>query len=198
MIYPSNLQKIIDFYKKIPGVGEKSAERIALASIEIEQDNITEYTNALINCKKKLKKCDICGHLTDKDVCDICNDETRNDKLICVLEDYKSVFSFEKTGNYKGKYHVLGGLISPIDNITPDDINLDALIKRCKQNKDVELIIALKSSMEGETTTLYIKKILEKEGTKVTRLSYGIPMGVEIDYIDGITLERAIEDRKEV
>lgn len=198
MIYPTNLQKIIDFYKQIPGIGEKSAERIALASIEIEQDSIDDFTKTLSSCKINLKKCEICGHLSDKSVCSICNDENRDSNLICVLEDYKSVFSFEKTANFKGKYHVLGGLISPLDNISPDDINLDSLIKRCKSNKNIELIIALKSSMEGETTTLYIKKILENEGIKVTRLSYGIPMGVEIDYIDAITLEKAIQDRKEI
>ncbi len=198
MIYPNTLQRIIDFYKKIPGIGEKSAERIALASLEIDEKDINDFSDAISNSKKILKKCEICGNLTETKICNICSDELRDNNLICVIEDYKSVFSFEKNGNFKGKYHVLGGLISPLDNITPDEINIKNLIKRCNNNKQIELIIALKSSMEGETTTLYIKKILENSGVKVSRLAYGIPMGMEIDYIDGTTLEKAIEDRKEV
>ena len=129
----------------------------------------------------------------------ICDSEARDKNCICVVEDYKSIFMFERVGSYKGVYHVLDGLISPIDGVTPDDINISSLVERVKdKQEELEVIIALKPSIEGETTTLYIKKILEKYKVCVSRLSYGIPMNVEIDYLDSLTLERALKDRKEV
>ena len=128
----------------------------------------------------------------------ICNNDLRDKNLICVIEDYKSVFSFEKVGNYKGTYHVLNGLISPIDGVTPDEINIASLISRVKTLEKPELILALKSSIEGETTTLYIKKIFEEKDVIISRLSYGIPMGAEIDYLDIITLDKALADRKKI
>jgi recombination protein RecR len=133
-----------------------------------------------------------------KEVCDICSDENRNHNLICVIEDYKSVFSFEKAGRFNGVYHVLNGLISPINNIGPEDINISSLVKRVESLENPELILALKSSIEGETTTLYIKKIFEKKNVTISRLSYGIPMGAEIDYLDIMTLDKALEDRKKI
>lgn len=197
MIYPKALEEVIEYYKKLPGIGEKTAERLALASMDIDDD----YTDKmLINLKKikELKKCSICGHISEDDKCAICSDEDRNQNLICVIEDYKSVFAFEKAGNFKGVYHVLGGLISPVDDITPDDINLSSLVKRTESLEQPELIIALKSTIEGETTTLYIKKIFEKKNVKISRLSYGIPIGADIDYLDFMTLDRALSDRKEI
>ncbi len=198
MIYPESLQKLIDFYKKMPGVGEKSAERMALATIELKEEDVNDFSNNLVIAKKRLKPCKICGHLTENEICNICDDETRDKNLICVIEDYKSVFSFEKVGNYKGVYHVLNGLISPMDNIGPEDINISSLTKRIESLSHPELILALKSSIEGETTTLYIKKIFEKKDVVISRLSYGLPMGAEIDYLDIITLDKALEDRKKI
>lgn len=198
MLFPESIVNVINSFKKIPGVGEKSAERYALSIIDLNDEDINKFSSSLIEAKNKIRKCSICGHLTDQDVCYICNDENRKDNLICVVEDYKSVFMFEKSGTYKGKYHVLNGLISPIDGIYPEDINLNPLIDRIKDLEDAEIIIALKPSVEGETTTLYIKKIFENKNIKVSRLSYGIPMGVELDYLDSITLDRALLDRKEI
>ena len=133
------------------------------------------------------------------EVCPICSSEARDNNVICVLEDYKGVFAFEKTGKYNGKYHVLNGLISPIDDIGPEDINIFGLINRIKEMPKVELIIALKPSIEGETTTLYLKKVLEKyPNVKISRLSYGIPMGVDIDYLDELTLLNALSERKNI
>lgn len=198
MLFPESIVNVINSFKKIPGVGEKSAERYALSIIDLNDEDINKFSRSLIEAKNKIRKCSICGHLTDQDVCYICNDENRKDNLICVVEDYKSVFMFEKSGTYKGKYHVLNGLISPIDGIYPEDINLNPLIDRIKDLEDAEIIIALKPSVEGETTTLYIKKIFENKNIKVSRLSYGIPMGVELDYLDSITLDRALLDRKEI
>lgn len=198
MIYPSLLQKLIDFYKKMPGVGDKSAERMALATLDLPENEIKEFAENIVDSKIKLKNCQICGNLTENDICDICSNPNRDKNLICVIEDYKSVFSFEKVGNYKGVYHVLNGLISPMDSVGPEDINISSLIKRVDSLKNPELILALKSSIEGETTTLYIKKIFEDKDVTISRLSYGIPMGAEIDYLDIITLDKALEDRKKI
>lgn len=198
MIYPSLLQKLIDFYKKMPGVGDKSAERMALATLDLSENEIKEFAKNIVDSKIKLKNCQICGNLTENDICDICSNPNRDKNLICVIEDYKSVFSFEKVGNYKGVYHVLNGLISPMDSVGPEDINISSLVKRVDSLKNPELILALKSSIEGETTTLYIKKIFEDKDVTISRLSYGIPMGAEIDYLDIITLDKALEDRKKI
>lgn len=197
MIYPKALEEVIEYYKKLPGIGEKTAERLALASMEIDDDNTNKMLSNLRKIKD-LKKCEICGHISEGDSCIICLDSDRNKNLICVIEDYKSVFAFEKAGNFKGVYHVLGGLISPIDDMTPDDINLKSLVKRTESLENPELIIALKSTIEGETTTLYIKKIFENKNVKISRLSYGIPIGADIDYLDFMTLDRALSDRKEI
>lgn len=197
-IYPDLLYTLIEYFKKLPGIGERTAERYALALINLKDDELSDFADNISRIKKTLQTCEICGHLTDTKICKICADDNKKKNLICVVEDYKSVFMFEKMGNFDGVYHVLNGLISPIDGVNPDDLNIRSLIKRCKENKNVELIIALKPTIEGDTTTLYIKKILENEGVKITRLSYGIPMGAEIDYLDVLTLERALSDRKEV
>ena len=197
MIYPKVLLELIEYFKKFPGIGDKSAERMALALLDINSDDVNSFANAMLEAKNKLHPCNICGCLTDNDVCMICSNEFRRDNLICILEDLKGVFAFEKTGKYNGKYHVLNGLISPIDDIGPEDINIASLIDRIKDKDSVEVIIALKPSIEGETTTLYIKEILSKySNVKVSRLSYGIPMGVDIDYLDELTLLNALNERK--
>ena len=201
MIYPSSLEKLIVYLKKLPGIGEKSAERMALSIIDMDNDDVDNLSESLKSCKEKLRKCIICGSLTDNEKCEVCTaseNNTRNKNLICVLEDSKSVFAFEKAGKYDGTYHVLGGLISISDGIGPDDINISQLVKRVEELENPEIIIALKSTIEGETTTLYIKKVLENKNVKISRLSYGIPMGVEIDYLDELTLLNALKDRKDI
>lgn len=198
MIYPEPLQNLINHYRKLPGIGEKNAERMALATLELSEEDVNDFSHNLLFAKEVMRKCKCCGHLTDNELCSICQNENRNKNLICVIEDFKSVFSFEKVGNYNGVYHVLNGLISPMDSIGPEDINISSLIKRIDSLDNPELILALKSSIEGETTTLYIKKIFENKNVKISRLSYGLPMGAEIDYLDVITLEKALEDRKNI
>ena len=197
-IYPEPIQKLMNFFKKLPGIGEKNAERMALAAIELDEEELTKLSDTVKTLKQDLKHCSVCGHLTTNDVCNICSNEDRDKNIICVVEDVKSVFKFENVGNYKGVYHVLHGLISPIENIGPENINLGSLVKRVENLKNPELILALKSTVEGETTTLYIKKIFEKKKITISRLSYGIPMGAEIDYLDIITLDKALEDRKKI
>ena len=198
MVYPETLEKLIKFYKKLPSIGEKSAERLALATLTIDDDIIADFAQSISSAKEKLQPCKICNNITDKEICDICSDDNRNKNLICVIEDYKSVYNFEKAGRFNGVYHVLNGLISPIDNVGPEDIGISSLVKRVDSLENPELILALKSSIEGETTTLYIKKIFEKKNVVVSRLSYGLPMGAEIDYLDIMTLDKALEDRKKI
>ena len=198
MIYPKILEELIEYFKKLPGIGEKSAERLALSIIDSDADDIKMFTKVMLEAKKMLHPCDVCGNLATDKICSICDSEFRNKQLICVVEDYKSIFAFEKMGKFNGVYHVLNGLISPINGITPYDINIDGLLCRCKNRDNIELIIALKPNIEGETTTQYINKILEKSDVKVSRLSYGLPMGAELDYLDSLTLERAFEDRKSI
>ena len=194
--YPQELEKLMEFFKKFPGIGEKSSERLALAVLDMPEDYLQDIAKSLVKAKKNLHSCSICGHLTNDEICTICSNEFRNKNVICVIEDYKSVFAFEKSGNYKGVYHVLNGLLSPMDDVGVEDINLNSLVERVEKLENPELILALKSSVEGETTTLYIKKIFENKKVKISRLSYGLPMGAEIDYLDMATLYRALEDRK--
>lgn len=198
-MYPDILVKTIEYFKKFNGIGEKTAERLSLSVLEMSCEDVDKFSKSIIELREKIVRCKVCGHITEDEICSICANKFRNDNLICVVEDYKSVFMFEKTGNYEGKFHVLNGVISPIDGITPDELNISTLLDRIsKLEGEKEVIIALKPSIEGEATTLYLKKVLEKYNVKITRLSYGIPMGVEIDYLDSITLDRALKDRKDI
>lgn len=198
-MYPDIITKTIECFKKFNGIGEKTAERLTLSILEMTNDDVNIFSEYVKEVKKNIIRCKTCGNITEYEKCSICTNNSRDNNLICVVEDYKSVIMFERTGNFNGKYHVLNGLISPIDGITPDDLNIDNLVKRLSEtNSEKEIIIAFKPSIEGETTTLYLKKVLEKYNVKITRLSYGIPMGVEIDYLDSITLDRALKDRKDI
>ncbi len=201
MIYPDSLNKSIEYLKKFQGIGDKSAERMALSMLDMPIEDVENLSKYLLDARKSLGKCNRCNSLTDNEICNICklsDDGLRDVNTICVLEDYKSVFAFEKSGKYNGTYHVLGGLISPVDGVGPDDINISSLIKRVDSLSNPEIIIALRPSLEGETTTLYIKKIFENKNVSISRLSYGIPMGVELDYLDELTLINALNDRKKI
>ena len=197
-MYPECVRKLIDSLKKLPGVGEKSAERMAFSIMNFSSDSLLDFSQSLIDISEKLKKCPICNNITDRDICYICSDESRNNNTIFVVEKPKDIVLFEKIGNYNGRYHVLGGLISPLEGIGPEDINLSGLIDRVKNSSVEEVIVVLKPSIEGETTTQYIKKILEKYNVKVSKIATGIPIGTEIEYIDTMTLEMAFEERKDI
>lgn len=198
MRYPGKLQNIIDFYKGLPGIGDKNAVRLALATYDMNENKLLDLSEDLKELKNSIKKCSVCGNISDEEVCEICANQDRNHNIICVLEDFKSVFSFEKNNIFNGTYHVLGGLISPMDNINPEDLNIDSLISRIKNLDNPEVIIALTSSLEGEMTMIYIKNILSDYNVKVTRLSYGVPLGMNLDYMDMISLNKALEDRREI
>ena len=195
MNYPKTIRDLIECYKKLPGVGEKTAERMALSTLEMEDDIINLFSDSLKNLKDKIKRCKICNNLSEEDKCEICKQNNRNKNIICVVEEPKNIIMFEKVGTYKGLYHVLDGLISPLDGINPENLNISSLIERIKKEPIEEVILALKPSIEGETTSLYISKLLDKENVKITKIAHGIPIGVDMEYIDSLTLEMALEDR---
>lgn len=196
MVYPKDFSDLIESFKLLPGVGDKSAERFVYCVDEMSDEEVENFSENLKKFKKNIRRCEICGHYSSNDICDVCADKTRDLSTICVVEDSKSVFKFETSGNYKGLYHVLGGLISPIDDINPDDLNINNLIFKRLNDNVKEIIIALTPSIEGETTSLYLQKLLENKNVKVSRLSYGLPIGSDIEYLDPITLIKAIDDRK--
>ena len=198
MKYPSTILNLIECFKKLPGIGEKTAERLALSMLD-NDDSINElFAKSIKEIKTKIKRCNICNNLSEEEKCEICKDNFRNKKVICVVEEPKNIILFEKINIFDGYYHVLDGLISPIDGINPEDINISSLIDRVKTEQIEELILALKPSIEGETTSLYISKLLEKENVKITKIAYGIPMGAEMDYVDSLTLELALENRMDI
>ncbi len=196
--YPNSLNNLIECYKKLPGIGEKTAERLALATINLDKEIIDLFSESIINAKTKIKKCSKCHNFTEENLCEICKSTNRDKTTICIVEEPKNISLFEKLETYKGLYHVLDGLISPLDGINPEDINISSLIDRIKEENISEVIIAVKPSIEGETTALYISKLLENMPVKVTKIAHGIPIGVDMEYIDSLTLEMALEDRKDV
>lgn len=196
-MYPNGIRNVIDCLKNLPGIGEKSAERMAFSILNFDKEKLDTFADAILSLKD-IKRCPICNNITDMDICNICSDTSRDDKTIFVVEKPKDIVLFEKMGNYKGKYHVLGGLISPLDGVNPEDINIDNLVKRVKENGVTEVIVVLKPSIEGETTMQYIKRVLSKYDVRVSKIPIGIPMGTEIEYIDSMTLEMAFEDRKDI
>lgn len=198
MNYPKTLEKVIESFKILPGVGEKSAERYAFSLLAIDDNKVVEFSNALKDLKQNITTCPICGCLSEQNKCSICYSEGRSEKILCVVENQKNVFLFERAGNFSGKYHVLGGLISPMDGINPEDIAIDSLIKRIENSKIEEVILALKPGIEGNTTALYITRLLERYNIRVTKIAQGIPIGADMEYIDALTLEMALENRSEV
>jgi len=199
MKYPNIINDLIECFKKLPGIGEKTAERLALSTLEMDDEVLNIFSDSLKDVKQKIKRCKICNNLTDEEICTICkNSDSRDKYTICVVEEPKNVILFEKVGSYQGMYHVLDGLISPLEGVNPEDINIQSLIDRIKKEKIKEIIIAVKPSVEGETTALYISKLLEGLDVVVSKIAHGVPIGVDMEYIDALTLEMALEDRKNV
>lgn len=198
MSYPKTINNLIESFKKFPGIGEKSAERMALSALKFDEDTINFFAENLMSIKTKIKNCKICNNLSESDKCDICLDTTRDSSILCIVEEPKDIITFEKASVFNGKYHVLGGLISPLDGITPEDINISSLIDRIQNEKIREIIIAVKPSVEGETTALYISKILSKLDVVITKIAHGVPMGADMEYLDSLTLELAFDNRMKI
>ena len=195
MIYPTGIKNLIESFKNLPGIGDKTAERLTFALVNFDKSLLTDFANAIIVVRDNISWCVVCNNLCEGNVCNICSSNNRDNDVIFVVENAKDIILFEKIGIYNGLYHVLDGLISPLDGINPEDININSLIERVKNNKIKEIILALKPSVEGETTMQYIKKILESYNVKISRIASGIPLGAEMEYIDSMTLEIALEDR---
>lgn len=198
MKYPKTLNELIECFKKLPGIGEKTAERYALSSLELSDEILELFSTSLKNLKKNIKRCSICNNFSEGDTCEICKIQDRDKQTICLVESPKNVVLFEKLGIYNGVYHVLDGLISPLDGVNPEDIKINKLIDRIDKENIKEIIIAIKPGIEGETTALYITKILENKNVKITKIAHGIPLGIDMEYIDALTLEQALEDRTSI
>lgn len=196
--YPDNLQKLIDSFKKYPGIGPKNAERLAFFTImNLKKEDAIAFSENIINSVENIKKCSVCGMITENDICDICNDTDRENKLM-IVEGVRDVMAFEKTNYYNGKYHILHGVISPLNGISADELKLDTIIERIKKENITEVIISTSSTLDGEMTAMYIKKMLEEINVNVYRIGYGLPVGADIEYADDITLMRALESKKEM
>lgn len=194
-MYPKSIKNLIECFKYFSGIGEKTAERLAFSVLSMEEEQAKSLSESIINAKKNIKRCKICNNLCEGEICEICNDITRNKDILCIVEDPKTVFSIEKLGTFKGYYHVLNGLISSFNGINPEELRLDLLIERIQKGKFKEIIIAVKQSIEGEMTALYIKNVLTDIDVKVSRIASGIPMGADMEYVDSLTLEKAFDNR---
>ena len=198
MLYPTPIAKLIDSFSKLPGIGTKTATRLAFYTIGMSDEDVNEFAKNLLAAKRELTYCSVCGNLTDDDPCLICTDKTRDQSVILVVEDSKDVSAMEKIQEYNGLYHVLHGLISPMNGISPDDINLKSLITRLMDGQVTEVIVATNATADGEATSMYISRVLRPAGIKVTRLARGLAVGSDIEYADEVTLLRAIENRTEL
>lgn len=198
MKYPETFEKLIECFKLLPGIGEKNAERLSFAVLKFDDDQVNLFSETIKKVKTNIKKCKICNNLSEDNTCLICKDNSRNKDIICVVENAKNLVLFEKSGIFNGVYHVLDGLISPLNGVNPEDIKINELVNRIKKEKIKEVILALNPSIEGETTSLYIKKMLDGLNISITKIAAGIPVGADMEYLDPITIARAMEGRKEV
>ncbi|MGT2783979.1 recombination mediator RecR [Streptococcus merionis] len=198
MLYPTPIAKLIDSYSKLPGIGIKTATRLAFYTIGMSDEDVNTFAKNLLSAKRELTYCSKCGNLTDEDPCAICEDETRDRSTILVVEDSRDVSAMENIQEYRGLYHVLQGLISPMNGIGPDDINLKSLISRLMDSEVTEVIVATNATADGEATAMYISRVLKPAGIKVTRLARGLAVGADIEYADELTLLRAIQNRTEL
>ena len=197
-MYSETVNKLINQFEKLPGIGHKTAVRLAFYILESDENVAKEFSETLVKAKKNVKFCSICFNLTEKDPCDICSNSKRDESTICVVENVKDVIAMEKTHEYKGKYHVLHGSISPMNNISAGDIKIKELLERLKDDSIKEVILATTPTVEGEATAMYISRLIKPLGIKVTRIAHGIPVGGDLEYTDEITLIKALEGRTQM
>ena len=192
------LQRLAEQFARLPGIGKKSALRLAYSVLELSDEEAANFAETIIDAKDKIHLCPICQSLTDKDICSVCNDLSRDRSTICVLEDTKAVVSLEKVREYRGLYHVLHGVISPMNGVTPDKLKIKELLERLEDDSVKEIIIATNPTVEGEATAMYLSRLLKPFDIKITRLAYGIPVGSDLEYADEVTLYRALEGRRDI
>lgn len=197
MIYPKSLDKLIESLKQLPGVGQKTAERYALRIVSMEEDDVLELSQSLIDVKQNISHCERCGNLAEDRLCPICLDERRDESIICIVANTTDTIAMEKTNTYNGSYHVLNGLISPSKGILPDDLNIESLTERLKLENLKEIVIATNLTVEGDTTALYLSKLIQQENENVivSRIAHGLPVGGHLDYADDLTIIKAMEGR---
>ncbi len=195
--YIAPIQRLIDEFRKLPGVGSKTAARFAFSVLQWSEESAAAFSDAVLGAKRDVHTCSVCFGMSQSDVCDICRDETRDRGLICVVEQPKDVMVMEKVRGYRGVYHVLGGALAPLDNITPDDLRVSELVARVKEGDVREIIVATNPTPGGDTTAAYLAHVLAPYDVKLSRLAYGIPVGGDIEYADEVTLYRALEGRRD-
>ncbi len=198
MHYPEPIARLMDSFMKLPGIGAKTAARLAFFCMDMREEDVLNFANSLISCKRDLRMCSVCGNVTQEDPCEICADTTRDRTKILVVEDARDVMSMERMKEYKGLYHVLHGVLSPMEGTGPDDINITSLITRLQDPEVQEVIIATNATAEGEASAMYLSRLIKPDGIKVTRLAHGLAVGSDIEYADEMTLFRAIEGRREL
>lgn len=192
-----SLLKLQEQFAKLPGIGPKSAVRLAYKIIEMPEGEVKEFAEDMYRARLAVRYCPVCGNLTDKELCPICADPRRDKSVICVVKDFRDVAAFERLGEYKGVYHVLGGTISPLEGIGPDDISIKPLLERLKSGEVREVILATNPDVQGEATAVYLSRLIHMPGIKITRIAHGVPVGGELEYTDEITLLKALEGRRE-
>lgn len=193
-----SLTRLMDSFGKLPSVGRKSAERMALAILEMDEEDVKEFSLALEDIKHTIHPCPICGLYTEDKNCEICSDDERDEKTLIIVSSYRDVYAFEKLNTFRGRYHILGGVLSATAGVGIEDLNIDALLQRIEEKGVQEIILATNPTIEGETTALFIAKLLEGKGVEITRLAYGLPMGGHVDYADSLTLNKALEGRRKI
>lgn len=196
--YLPALEALIDRFRMLPGIGKKTAVRLAYGVLDFSQKEAEEFAEAILCVKREIGRCRCCGNISQGELCAICDDPKRDHGIICVVEDAKTVSAMERVKEFRGVYHVLGGTLSPIDGRTPDVLNIDSLVSRVRNEHPSEVILATNPTIDGETTALYLAKLLKPSGVRVTRLAYGVPVGGDLEYADEMTLFRAIDGRKEL
>lgn len=194
--YPKPLEILINELSKLPGIGGKTAQRLAFHILSLDEKEVSQLAGAILNAKKEMKYCSVCGNLTDTDPCRICGDASRRQDVICVVESPRDVAAMERIREFNGLYHVLHGVISPMEGIGPEDINLKSLIERLQVSDVKELIVATNPNIEGEATAMYIARLIKPAGIKVSRIAHGIPVGGDLEYADEVTLLKSLEGRR--
>ncbi len=197
-LYIEPIEILSEKFRRLPGVGKKSAVRMAFSVLDLTDEEAAAFAEAILDAKRSVRVCSVCGNMTDAEICGVCADEERDRSTVCVVEDARDVIAFERVREYTGLYHVLGGAISPLQGIGPNDLTTNLLVKRVSEGGISEVIIATNPNVEGETTAMYLSRLLAPFGVKVTRLAYGIPVGGNLEYADEVTLNRAIEGRREI
>jgi recombination protein RecR len=195
---PEPIVNLIDGFQRLPGIGAKTAQRLAFTILKMDDEDVADFAQALIQVKRDLKVCTVCQNISDQDICPICQDKSRDTTVICVIQETKDLIAMERTKEYNGMYHVLGGAISPIEGIGPEQLKIPALLERLSDEKVKELILATNPNMEGEATAMYLSRLVRPFGIKVTRIAHGLPVGGDLEYADEVTLTKALEGRREV